>query len=241
MHSDLYKKEFSIGQMISAAWKYFKDNFITILQIILIVYIPINIIIGFVPDITLGGTGFAGADISIQIGSILDTLLGIIATIAIILLIKTKTDNKNILLKDLFKNAFNLWPKAIATNIILGILILLLTILLIIPGIIFAIFWIFAVYVVVVHNKRWMAALKESKAIVQGRRRKVLGYCIVFGLIATGISFVAGTPLLLIPSNAITDIFTNTWTDLVSSFFTVLFIVFFLNFDANRVAAKAKK
>jgi len=44
MENEIYKKQFSLGQILDLSWKIFAENFKSIAIITLIIYLPINII-----------------------------------------------------------------------------------------------------------------------------------------------------------------------------------------------------
>lgn len=75
-------------------------------------------------------------------------------------------------------------------SIVYGIFLMGLFLLFIIPGIIFMIFWIFAVYVLIGENKGILESLKNSYDIVKGKWWHVFGFVLLFGLIILGISIV---------------------------------------------------
>ena len=81
--------------------------------------------------------------------------------------------------------------------IFLGFLFLLL----IIPGIIFAIYWIFAAYVFFGEKKGILYSLRKSMEIVKGRWWRVFGYSILMILIMVGINIAAS--LITLPTTII--------------------------------------
>ncbi len=243
MEQEIYKKEYSIGQILSYSWKKFTQNFQLILFVILTVYIPINIILSFVPfDAPLEQMGgMQGFRIYMKIIQILEGLIGIIATMSIAYIIKQKIDGKIVDFKHAIKKSLSRWPAAIGTNIMLGIFLLGLTLLLIIPGIIYSVYWIFVLYVVVLHDKSGKNALDYSKGIVKGRWWKVVGYSLVFGILALVVSLsiglAEGVILGFLPENFIVSVFEvllDTFTDFLLAYFTVVSIIFFINFDNTK-------
>lgn len=75
----------TLSNILSISWKFFTENFKSIIAIVLIVYIPIDIIIYYinsVPDISLKD--------SIKFIGWIESLIGIIATLAIAILLTKK-------------------------------------------------------------------------------------------------------------------------------------------------------
>lgn len=240
--------EYSIGKILSLGWKYFEQNWKTILFIILIIYIPINIIVTLT-SIHTNYADFGSVSGGMRLYQLLQAVIGIIATMAIALVVKSNIDGNTLSLKESLKKAARLWPKAFSTNILLAICLIGLTLLLIVPGLIFGIYWMFSLYAVIFHDKIGTKAFGYSKSVVKGRWWKVLGYSIVFGILMVIASLVIGliTGLIsgLIPTiagSSIVEIVLTTGGDFVLAFFTVVSTVFFLNFDkTKRVEAIEEK
>lgn len=85
-------------------------------------------------------------------------------------------------LKETFSKALTLLPRFIAISVIIGVMVSLGFILLIIPGIIFATWYSFAMFVLVNEKKGILESMRASKALVKGKFWGVLGRLIVFML-----------------------------------------------------------
>lgn len=85
----------------------------------------------------------------------------------------------------------------IGTNIVMGILLLLLFVLLIIPGIAFTIYWVFAGTVTILLGVRGWEALKKSKELVQGRRWQTLRVAFGSAILLSITKELIGTLLVL--------------------------------------------
>ena len=247
--AQLSKKEMTIGQILNTSWRFFWDNWKPIALITIIVYIPLNIFLGIGgwflvpaegPEVLDGMINF------MRLNSMLELLLGVVATMAIAWLVKARIDKKKITFGEALKKSMSKWPAAIITTIVMGILVGLLTLLFIIPGLIFAIFWIFTIYVILFEDKWLFRAFKGSKEIVRGRWWKVLGFTIVFGVLSFIVSFVAGLPSILvglIPNDIVVlvlGVFTDTLIDLSVAYFTVVAAIFYLNMRDTKLVPKSK-
>ncbi len=84
-----------------------------------------------------------------------------------------------------------IWP-IIITSILVGLIVLGGTILFIIPGIIFTIWYVFTYYIIVVEEKKGLEALKISKALVVGR-----WWSIVWRLLLPGLVFGIGAAIIV--------------------------------------------
>ena len=230
MKQEIYKKQFSIGKIFSESWKHFTENFQSILMITLIVYIPINMILFFVP----GGESLDDMRIYFRVIQLLEAFIGIIATMAIAYVIKAKIDGESINTDDALKKALSMWTKVVSTNILLGIFLFGLTLLLVIPGVIYYVYWVFTIYVVLFNGKTGKSAMDYSKGIVKNRWWRVAGYSFAFGILGFIVGITVGIPYWFLPENIITSVVSDTLIDIALSFFTVISIVFFVNFDATK-------
>jgi hypothetical protein len=160
-------------------------------------------------------------------------------------LISTSLKKSKFYLGELVENAKSRYWKFFGFCIVTIIFILLLTLLLIIPGIIFAIYWTFAAYVFFDRKEKIIPSLKQSKAIVKNRWWKTLGYLLLMGLILIGVllliniiqlpvlmitmfKMIGGTSLslgLLIASSILSFI-----TGLIGSLISPMSVLFIKNF-----------
>lgn len=242
MTQEIYKKQFSVAKILTEAWKIFKENFQLILIITLIVYIPINIALAFV----LIDDTWQSVFNFYRISQILELLIGVISTMAIAYAIKKKIEGKSITIKEALKKSISRWGPAVSTNIILGLFLFGLTLLLIIPGIIFYVYWFFAIFVVILKNKSGKKALDYSKQVVKGRWWTVAGYILIFSFFAF-LSIIINEILYwilpegyLFNENLIFSILSYTIIDIIQSFFIVVLTIFFINFDATKKIKTAK-
>lgn len=86
---------------------------------------------------------------------------------------------------------FKLW-------IIKTIYLIWLTILFIIPGLIYAMYWVFTSQAFIVEWSWYPQALDQSKSLVKGRRWKLFGKFFVIGLIYIGIFIIIWVPTVFI-------------------------------------------
>lgn len=116
-------------------------------------------------------------------------------------MISTTLKKSKFTYKELVENGKSKYWRFFGLALVSGIFIFLLTLLLIIPGIIFAVYWTFAAYVFFDKKEKIMPSLKQSKSIIKGRWWKTFGYILLFGLIMVAILIVAG--IITIPVNLI--------------------------------------
>ncbi|KKP59612.1 MAG: hypothetical protein UR53_C0001G0112 [Candidatus Magasanikbacteria bacterium GW2011_GWC2_34_16] len=116
-----------------------------------------------------------------------------------------------------------LWP-AIYTGALVLLIVLCGSLLFIIPGIIFGLWYTFTFYAIIFENKKGVAALKASKELVAGRTTTILGYAIVIGLAFGLISLVLNWILVMITSVFSFSELSTTMVDNAISFIVGLLI-----------------
>jgi len=91
-----------------------------------------------------------------------------------------------------------LWP-AIYTSLLVGIIIFGGTLLFIVPGIIFSVWYVFSIFAVVFDGKKGLKALKTSKELIVGRWFhifwRVMAPGFLFGIIATILILIITIPI----------------------------------------------
>ena len=86
--------------------------------------------------------------------------------------------------REAFRVAKHYFWKYLGLVIVITVFLILLFLLLIIPGIIFMVYWIFAIYIFIGENKGVSESLRASKKIVKGHWWKVFGFLLLIVIIA---------------------------------------------------------
>lgn len=229
----VYDKELDYKEILSEAWFRFRDNFKSIMIITLLIYIPINIILSLIPiDSLIQKMGnYDALRTYLRILQLLESFIGVLATMAIAYLVRATLNNKEMTWQEAIQESFSHWGAVVSTGLLRGIFLIGLFILLIVPGIIYSVYWVFMVYAVALLEMSGMTALKHSEKIVRGRWTKVFAYALLFGVMATVMSAGIGFINSFLPDTEIINITINTLIDIIGSFFVVVFTVFFLNFN----------
>ncbi|MFZ2456112.1 MAG: hypothetical protein WAX07_06520 [Candidatus Altiarchaeia archaeon] len=265
MESDIYKKEYSLTEIISAALALFRDNAATILALTLLISVPVTLIniaasgifsIDWMSDPSITPEEFSTL-LSESMGDVIMSLLtlgaisvmlsfvSLLSSMALAFYVKSCLDGKKIDFSTAYSRAFGRWPSAIWTSIIQAIILIFLFLLLIIPGVIYSVYWSFALYAVALGGKSGKEALSYSKKIVQNRWWTVLGYAIVFGIIG----FILTIPIVIAlgffrwaltdPASSIAlDAASGILFSLAGSLTVVMQIIFYLNCESNIKSAK---
>jgi hypothetical protein len=234
LETQIKSHKFGIGDLFSEGWHQYRKNFKTILLVILCVYIPINIIISIIPiDSLIKDLGTDWLSVFAYIQTLLQFFFGIIATIGIAAIVEKSLQGMILSWKDSLHFGLSKWVTAIGTGFLSGLIIFGLTLLLIVPGIIWSIYYYFWIFVVALRDVGGKTALDYSKSLVKGQWWRVFGIVFVIGIIRYIVELIYSLLINLIPFNpttgAILGIFLNSMANIIYAFFTVVLVIFFIN------------
>ncbi|PIN90506.1 hypothetical protein COU60_01655 [Candidatus Pacearchaeota archaeon CG10_big_fil_rev_8_21_14_0_10_34_76] len=165
------------GKIFSESWEDYKRNFKSIV-LIMLVYL-------------LGTLAFAGISIFSELDSAISFIyiifLAVFGFLAYIfatgMLVNASVKHKKFSFEQAFKDMKKRYWGYLLFNVVFGIFLIGLFLLLIVPGIIFSVYWCVSSYVFFAEKKGIIASLKRSFNLVKGRWWKVLGYSLLFFLI----------------------------------------------------------
>lgn len=144
---------------------------------------------------------------------IISMILQMYAYIALIL----SVDDHNKTLKEVYREAHRKIWSYIGLTIVLSLVILGGLILLIVPAIIFMVWFAFSQYVLILERKPIIASLKYSKKLVKGHFMKVFGRLAFITLLA----LIVWMPFGLIPQTPVN----NVWHQFAQTMYALLLVV----------------
>lgn len=201
------KKLTGVIELIKNSFRiYFKsENLAYLVKVLLVMYLALGLSLVPFMIVYVGGSFFqvlSGGQpgdfpvLLIVLFGVLAFLVFLIASLLMstvfITAVSQVVKGEIISVKETIKKGWSRIWKFLGTSLLAGIIATFGYILLIIPGIIFSIWFSFATFVVVVEGKGVIESLKESKALVSGYFWPVLGRLIVFGILAFVIQLVVG-------------------------------------------------
>ncbi|MFI5241156.1 MAG: hypothetical protein ACHQUA_01850 [Microgenomates group bacterium] len=158
--------------------------------------------------------------------SVILIFLGLWAQASMYEAVKRVLGNGNLDFKDTFKTSKSYILKFLVVNFFVGVVVVLGMLLLVIPGLIFAVWYSFSVYIVISEGKGSLEAMRSSKALVKGRFWKVVTRLVVFSLIP----FIGGMVVAFIPYNL-----GNLLLALFGGLFTLPYFIFYWELKGKTV------
>jgi hypothetical protein len=212
----------TVGEIIERSWSLYAKNFKKLWRFMALLFIP-NFILGLSGLLSLYLDNYAGSGVFVLVNNI--TVLAILVASLILTLWASMALAKNLgfiatnkpitAIKESFSNTSHLiWP-VIYTTVMVFLAVLGGTVLLVIPGIIFSIWFCFAYLIVIFEEKRGVEAMRESKKMVVGRWWSILWRMLAPGVFF-GIFYVIIANLLYYPLAAL---FQGTALVVINGFF----------------------
>ncbi len=233
MNTIVNERELDFTDILNQGLKTFFFKIKDIVLIALLSFVPIRIIIVFISE---GLPSYSAKTDFVRFFILfllffIEIITIVIAEMSIAIIAEGVIDQKHISALDAVKSASSKWGTAITTNVLASIIIIGLTLLLVIPGLIYSINYVFILSVVALRDKYGNEALAYSKKLVEGQWWRVfgiqLGVGIVFGILNEIITY----PLSRISDNLYYTVVLNTITYLICIIISVMTVVLFLNND----------
>ncbi|MBD3311075.1 MAG: hypothetical protein GF349_01080 [Candidatus Magasanikbacteria bacterium] len=190
----------SAGNIISESIKLYRDNAKLFLQYMGLLFIPAAI----TSVLALFGNNGAMVFINLLV-AIAAAVVSIWISIAFIRAVVDRYQNKKAgAIQPELQKATEMILPVVLVSILTGLAVLGGLILLIIPGIIFAVWFAFSYYIVILDNKKGTEALKASKQMVQGRWFGVFWRLLAPGIVFALLGFIAQA-IIMLPFRPIMD------------------------------------
>jgi len=248
MIEKMHQRYLTIEEMLSFSWDFFKLNFRIFLIFAFVVGTPVYALqsllelssrsfsMSFSPDSESSDVLGLFATFFFQIVTpFLAWILALIALYIAYLGLSYKIERGiagvQISISDSLRYGLGRFLPVFGTVIFELLALVLLFMLLVIPGIIFLVFWVFTEQSVVLRRRSLMGALNYSKSLVNGRWWHVLGISLFIWLASMVASFALELLGGLAPGNYVLAYIVSIATFLKTLFFLVIGIVFFLNLD----------
>ena len=228
MEQELREKDLRLSELLGASLEIISQNLRSLL--------PVFIILAF--------TGIAQAiitfrhekQISLSSGaaSIVLSLLMVIAYLALFVMVESYTKNEPLAFGSAVRKAFSslisvLWAAILSTLIIFGMLLLL-----VVPGIIYAVYYIFAQNAVVLRGMKGKAALDYSKSLVKGRWWRVFWYFTVLIIMTCLPSILYGVAYSFMTKTLAHEMAKAAMTSMLGVYYGITMTIFFINLDFRR-------
>lgn len=249
--AEKYNNEFSLKDMLYISWDIYISNYKDIFKLSVIVYLPLSIFLTFYPignllhydssDAIGWFTKFSSMNFAIY--------LSFFGNISLAILLKhilfcDKYAIRSVLiesLKKLFSNikinslmlgtifvCFNLW-------MYFSIITPTIFVLLLIPIVYYLVNWSFSIYVFSFEDSNLYISMKKSYNVVNKRWGKVFYRILSLIFLSYMTSLTLGLPYSFLQDTLIMRAIYTTLINVITTYFVIVFIVFYLNFNETTV------
>lgn len=236
MEQELKNQKISVSETLNSSFRIWKDNFITIALVITIVFIPVQILIelasiGFEnlrgPNYFDNIEGWRRFADEVRIYDAIRQLIGVIATLGIFNYIYSlhRNDDEDRNALEIVKFGLRKWPENFVQTLIAGLITLLYTLLLIIPGIYKAVQFCFVTNLV---SDEESEPLDKSKILVKDKWFDVFGMLLLIFLIGFVIEIIVAIPFMILPESFLTSVIFGVIVAIASSYTIVIKGIYFL-------------
>jgi len=228
MYMDLHKHEFTWAQLIVLSWDLFRKNFSLILLIGIILNVPVFILDELLPGLQLSYLT------ELAIVAPISLFISLIITLSYYKITEGFLDGQSITISEAMGFSFLRLNKATWTGLITLLIVMAWSLLFIIPGIIWGVYYSFIIYVVAAKNIGGMKALSESKSLVTGRWWKVFGFSVYISLLIAAAALLMEYPIGWF-TNGITSRITRDIISLIlGGYATFAMTVLYINIEHSR-------
>lgn len=231
--------------LLQKSWQIFRTHFKDLIVIVLITFVLFGIVVAVVTAVmaTLFGTSLAvtgdywnaGLTAAAIISGIVVAVVAVLAY-SLPLFLVTRLTQKHLSRQPIdlvaeTKAALPHLPAFVGTILLATLLLLPLFLLLVIPGIIFMIFWLFITQEMVLRQQYGMSALVESKRLVSGRWWQVFGYMLLTWVILMVMVGAVESVTESLLSSKLSELLSGFLTMLTTVFASIFGTVFFLQLE----------
>lgn len=227
--------------IVARSWDVYTTQFSLILRLCILIILPIEVIIAYAippePLLFFGADGtqaqpiIDGTSDIIGIGALVVSFFASIFVTVFTTVVAWKGVNTDSVLHR--NSVMQLTQKhfwAVARTIVVMLVLLLLLFIPVIPGFIFAFYWIFSVPAVIISGKKSIGALQASRAVVRGRWREVFfRHCGVGLMLFPFLLMIVIAVDPLLASYPWISAIQNTLFEILATFITVFTTVYYLD------------
>lgn len=195
----------SIGQIIDGSFRIYKNNFVRFITIVAIVQVPVSlasitinaVILGMVGSVDISGTHPAFRT-TLVVAGVVAALLGFILYLlaynlsngALMKSISESYLGKEVTVGEAYRFVIPKLGSIIVAAILVGVCFIVGFILLVVPGVIFSLWFALVTPVIVLENMGSTEAMSRSKALAKGNLSKIFTVSLIIGLITVIVTII---------------------------------------------------
>ncbi|NTU59299.1 MAG: hypothetical protein HGB00_10370 [Chlorobiaceae bacterium] len=238
MHAEITGGKIELDRLIAIGWNMYRRNFRSILPVVLMIAIPLDLIRTLIPaSETAMSASARGMGPFTTFSVVMDILFRSISFMALFRLIESSLDGNPMPWPEAFRHSLSRWAPSVVTSLLASLIVMGMTLLLIVPGIMWAFYYSFLLMAVSLRGLSGKAALDLSKGLVKGQWWRVFGFHVVFVLFYVVFISAIQPVMILLPNVLVVQVATKIVYDLFFAYSQTMAVLFFLNTEATKHGA----
>lgn len=240
-------REFEIREILVISWEVYRNHYSALFILAFIVYLPLNTFLAFFPITSL--SDFNPSDylswLRIFGSMVLAVYLSFLGNIAVAIALKKNLFTRDYSISAVIKEIYYKITNDLSVNFAMLLIVFLcfniwmyfsisypvVFLILLIPIVVYLIYWSFAIYIFSFKNFNLYQSMKMSYSIVNGRWSRVFYYVLSFIFLSAFTTLLVGLPYSYLHDSIVIRIIYTNFISLITSYYVVAFIVFYVNFD----------
>ncbi|HWQ25655.1 MAG TPA: hypothetical protein VN367_02630 [Chlorobaculum sp.] len=233
MNAEITGSKIELDRLIAIGWNVYRRNFRSILPVVLIIALPLDLIRSLIPPgETALSAGAHGMGPFTTFSVVMEMLFRNLSYMAVFMLVESSVAGNPRSWSEAFRHSLSRWPASFVTTLLAGLILMGMMLLLVVPGIVWAVYYSFFLMVVSVRSLSGKVALDYSKGLVKGQWWRVFGFQLVFLLFYVVFISAIQPLMILLPNVLIVQVATKIIYDLFFAYSQTMAMLFFLNTEA---------
>jgi hypothetical protein len=232
--AEITGEKLELERLMSMGWTVYKHHFRSIAILVLIVAIPLDLLFLFMPS----PASQLSSNYEILLLQVVSGMIGVIFSslsfMAIYRLIESSLQGNPVSWIEAFRHALSRWGASLTTWLTAWLILIGLFLLLVVPGIVWSVYYSFLLMVVSVRGLTGKAALDYSKKLVEGRWWRVFGFQTVFMLFPLTFSFAMKPIVELFAAFPFAKLVASLVYAIFFVYTITMSMLFFLNLESIR-------
>jgi len=215
-----------VGGLLACGWRVTKTALPYILLTGIVFYFPL----GLLDALAEGNEDFTPFAILLYL------FVNTYIVLWVIIVTRRVIDGEEAVYGYALRTALRLVPRAVIASVMAGVIVILMSFLLIVPGIIWAVYYTFILNAIALGYEGGKRALDYSKSLVRGRWLEVFGVSLLVGLTAGILVLAISVPAsmlayYIIPGSLVPTAISYALIYTLSLFYFITMTVYFLNLE----------
>jgi hypothetical protein len=225
-----------LRELLSSAFSFCRRHGRAVLIIVLLVYVPIDLVLAALPFDDERFFHSLGRQFRVQ--RLLEMFLGVFCTMAIAHLVLADREGRSLSVQDSLWLAASRWKASVGTQILVNLFFGAGVLALVIPVLFVWVATLFTLPLVALREVSGMAAIKASWALVRGRAWAVFRVLLLLTGIEIAAAIVVVIPFLFLPDHYLLEVVSSLIFDVIGAYFIVVGVQWMLKLESE-VAARA--